>query len=416
MSTPPVTTAVRAQPLINNSAMPTHPIPPDVQQLVHDLRVHQVELEMQNEELRCTQVELESAEALYFDLYELAPVGYLTLDEQGLILQANLTAATLLGQARSVLLRQAFSRFVFPADQDSCYLRHQELLASRDTQSCELRMTRADGTACWVNLTARADECPKGTIVVRLTLADITPQKQADQTRQALHQNLTEAHQNLRAMAAQNEARREFERKHMAREVHDELGQVLTALRMNLSLVQLRFGALDADLVPQMETLKALADRALAGVRNVATHLRPSVLDLGLVPAIEWLCQEFVRTTGVNCTFHLPDPTLTLDEARAVVLWRIVQESLTNISRYAQASVVSVCFMQQGPDLWLHVRDNGCGFDVDVVSRKQSFGLLGMRERVLVLGGELTISSRPGKGTRIEVRIPQDLADAQDTP
>jgi signal transduction histidine kinase len=202
----------------------------------------------------------------------------------------------------------------------------------------------------------------------------------------------------------------------MAREVHDELGQVLTALRMNLSLVKMRFGALDADLVPQIESIKALADRALAGVRNVATHLRPSVLDLGLVPAIEWLCQEFVRNTGVDCTFLVPDLTLTLDEARAVVLWRIVQESLTNISRYAQATTVSVCLMQRGPDLWLQVRDDGSGFDVDVVSRKQSFGLLGMRERVLVLGGQLAIHSRPGKGTRIEVCIPQNAVDALDAP
>ena len=396
--------------------MPTDPIATDVQQLVHDLRVHQVELEMQNEELRCTQTELQAAEALYFDLYELAPVGYLTLDEQGLILQANLSAATLLGHNRPSLLQQAFSRFVFPADQDSYYLRHQHLLGNPSTQSCELRMARADSTPCWVNLTARADESPNGTTQVRLTLADITPQKQADQARQTMHQNLTEAHQNLRAMAAESEARREFERKHVAREVHDELGQVLTAMRMNLSLMQIRFGALDADLLPQIESLKAQADRALAGVRNVATHLRPSVLDLGLVPAIDWLCQEFVRNTGVDCTFLVPDPTLSLDEARAVVLWRIVQESLTNISRYAQASAVSVCLKKQGPDLWLQVRDDGCGFDLDAVSRKPSFGLLGMRERVLVLGGHLAINSRPGRGTRLEVRIPQDVADMAGLP
>jgi len=396
--------------------MPTHPILTDLQQLVHELRVHQVELEMQNEELRCTQAELQATEALYFDLYELAPVGYLTLDEQGLILQANLSAATLLGQNRSSMLQQAFSRFVFPADQDSYYLRHQQLLTNPGAQSCELRMARADGTACWVNLTARADERPNGTTNVRLTLADITPQKQAEQARHTMHRNLTEAHQNLRAMAADSEARREFERKHVAREVHDELGQVLTALRMNLSLMHIRFGALDADLLPQIESLKAQADRALAGVRNVATHLRPSGLDLGLVPAIDWLCQEFVRNTGVECTFLVTDPTLSLDEARAVVLWRIVQESLINISRYARASEVNVCFAQRGPDLWLQVRDNGCGFDLDAVSRKPSFGLLGMRERVLVLCGHLTINSRPGRGTRLEVRIPQNVADIAGTP
>ena len=396
--------------------MPTDPIPTDSQQLIHDLRVHQVELEMQNEELRCTQAELQAAEALYFDLYELAPVGYLTLDEQGLILQANLSAATLLGHNRPSLLQQAFSRFVFPADQDSYYLRHQHLLTNPGTQSCELRVARADGTPCWVNLTARADELPNGSIQVRLTLADITPQKLAEQARESMHQNLTEAHQNLRAMAADSEARREFERKHMAREVHDELGQVLTAMRMNLSLMQIRFGALDADMLPQIKSLKAQADRALAGVRNVATHLRPSVLDLGLVPAIDWLCQEFVRNTGVDCTFLVPDPTLSLDEARAVVLWRIVQESLTNISRYAHATVVSVCLKKQGPDLWLQVRDDGCGFDIDAVSRKPSFGLMGMRERVLVLGGHLTINSRPGRGTRLEVRIPQDVADMAGSP
>lgn len=242
------------------------------------------------------------------------------------------------------------------------------------------------------------------------TLYDISEQKNAEAAMLALNSDLQESQLRLRELAAQNEAQREDERKHIAREVHDELGQVLTALRMDISLLDMRFGALDSALVDKAADMKILVDRAIQGVRNVARNLRPIALDMGLVPAIEWLCNDFTKRTGVACDVHVRQAGIEIDEARAVVVFRIAQESLTNISRYAQASEVQVTLGYRGNELWVEVRDNGRGFDMAAQAHEKSYGLLGMRERALALGGQVSISSVPGQGTVIGVSIPIDLA------
>jgi len=217
---------------------------------------------------------------------------------------------------------------------------------------------------------------------------------------------LDESRQRLRQLAAQNEAAREEERKHIAREVHDELGQILTALRMDLSLLGMRFGSLDPAVNDKVIDMKGLVDRAILGVRNVAVNLHPTALDMGLVPAIEWLTNEFTKHTAIACVFHARKENIDLDETRAVVVFRIVQESLTNVTRYADASLVNITLGHRGNELWVEVRDNGRGFDVDAATKGKSFGLLGMRERALALGGQVRITSSPGQGTAIGLTIP----------
>ena len=130
--------------------------------MLHELRVHQIELEMQNEELRRTQAELDAARARYFDLYDLAPVGYCTLTEKGLILEANLTAATLLGVARGALVKQPITRFILKEDQDIYYLHRKQLFETGEPQACELRMLKKDGTTFWAHLPATAAQDADG--------------------------------------------------------------------------------------------------------------------------------------------------------------------------------------------------------------------------------------------------------------
>ena len=130
--------------------------PEETRQTLHELRVHQIELEMQNEELRRAQAELDAARARYFDLYDLAPVGYCTISEPGLILEANLTAVTLLGVARADLVKQPLSRFILKEDHNIYYLHRKQLLATGDPRACDLRMVKKDGTAFWAHLTATA--------------------------------------------------------------------------------------------------------------------------------------------------------------------------------------------------------------------------------------------------------------------
>ncbi len=515
-----------------------------MQQLIHDLRVHQIELEQQNNELRRIQAELDSAQARYFDFYDMAPVGYVCVDGDDRILQANLTTATLLGLDRSRLANQKVSRFIYKEDQDIYYLLRKQALACVLPHSCELRLRHSDGSAFWVRLLAIVVKSDEGIPVLRIVLSDIAERKQAEaallenrkfrdaildsvtsqiavldrsgtivavnqpwrrfardnsvepgatanhtdigvnyidicqatcgdasataiqardgilkviagdlpsfyleypchsptqqrwfdlrvtplyldghgvvvthteatdrkqlqsaQLALAVEEKLATSRQQLRELVALNEATREQERKYIAREVHDELGQVLTALRMDMSLLGMRYGEQDPALLAEVQGMKVLADRAIQGVRDVATRLRPTALDMGLVPAIEWLCLEFSRVNHLPCVFNTQG-YLNLDDARAVVIFRIAQESLTNITRYAKASSVGVNLGHHGQELRLEVSDNGCGFDVNAIRQDRSFGLLGMRERAISLGGGLEVTSAPGQGTVVALNIP----------
>jgi signal transduction histidine kinase len=236
-------------------------------------------------------------------------------------------------------------------------------------------------------------------------IVDITGQRQANKAVHDLNLELKVSTQMLRDMAAQNDQVRESERTHIAHEVHDELGQVMTGLRMKLSVIELRYGPGIPDLVGEVQEMKKLVDKALHGVRNVVGSLRPVALDLGLVPAIEWLRSDFFKQTSVECVFDWEGRDFELDDKRSVVVFRIVQESLTNVCRHANASRVDISLKYEGNVLHVAVRDNGIGFEQTVVASKRTFGLLGMRERAIALGGRLGICSVPGEGTEISLTI-----------
>ncbi|KAB2967833.1 PAS domain S-box protein [Zoogloea sp.] len=206
----------------------------------------------------------------------------------------------------------------------------------------------------------------------------------------------------LRELATHYEMVREDERRHMAREVHDELGQNLTALRMGLAVLGER--AEDAQLVGESRRLKGLVDQSISVVRGIATTLRPAAMDLGIVAALRWLSGEFEVNVGLPCLVDVDAGVAIADDDRATGLFRIVQESLTNIARHAAATHVWIRLRRINRHLVLEVGDDGCGFDTTQDSG--GFGLLGMRERALSLGGEMTVCSKPGEGTVVSVHIP----------
>ncbi len=257
----------------------------------------------------------------------------------------------------------------------------------------------------WLDLKASLRIEPNGTRIWDGMAWDITANKK-------IEQSLGESRLLLRELAAHHEAVREREKASIAREVHDELGQVLTAMKIETSVCEMALGEGQPALAQRLIGLKKLIDRTLQISRNVVTALRPPALDLGLLPALEWLTERMQERMQLQCVLEIDPELQNIDEARGVILFRIVQEALTNVARHAQANWVLIRIQHEAAGLALLIEDNGCGFDPESISR--TFGLVGIRERVWMLRGTLEIDSAPGAGTRIIVKIPP-LGESHDS-
>ena len=627
-----------------------------VDMLRHEIEVHQIELEMQNETLRQTQLALEESRDRYADLYDFAPVGYLTLNADGLIAEANFTSTDLLGLARKELLGGRFSKFVVDEDRERWYRFFLGISRNLSIHRCELTFKRADGTFFSTQLECVQKVTANGELVTRIVLIDITARRKSDMAlreseaklrglydvsplgialtdmqgryiefnhtfadicgypadelreldywtltpkeyevpelrqldnlqrtgrygpyekeyirkdgqrvpvrlhgalimpqegqqyiwsmveditvqrqehehldainrelresenklsaiyegaldgialmdlqsmrfysgnpalcnmlgyrseeftgmkvadihrpadlawimediqkrmrgeidlnvnipvlrrdgsvlyvdikstavtiggkaymlgvfrdashRRKVEKELREYQQSLRDLAAQGAALRESELKHVAREVHDELGQILTALRMDISLLRIQFGAHDAELMPKVMDMLILVDKAIQCARDVTTNLHPPALDMGLVSAINWLAGEFTRRTAIPCKVQIQEEPGSLEDAAILTLFRIVQESLTNITRYAKAAAVEINLDKCDQFIIVSIKDDGIGFDCQIMPVMKTYGLMGMKERALAAGGKVEVSSIPGRGTTVLVEIP----------
>jgi len=218
---------------------------------------------------------------------------------------------------------------------------------------------------------------------------------------------LRDSRDQLRALTAYLQYVREEERTRIAREVHDELGQMLTNLKIELSWLTSRLPKNRRLLREKARLMLGHIDALVHTIRQIVTELRPGILDdLGLVAALEWQAEEFQRRTGMRCTFTADVPERRWDDDMTTAFFRIFQETLTNVLRHAQATKVDVHLYPDGPHLVLEVADNGRGITPEEVSNTRSIGLLGMRERAALLGGEIAFSGAPGHGTTVVIRIP----------
>jgi PAS domain S-box-containing protein len=255
---------------------------------------------------------------------------------------------------------------------------------------------RIDGKIKWVRERAEIEFAPDGSPLAGVgTTQDITESKEAED-------ELRRSRQLLRELAARRESVREEERARIAREVHDELGQLLTGLKMDIGALRLRV-ADQPELRDRLTAMGALADRTIGVVRHVASNLRPAVLDHGLVAALEWLAEDFERHARIPCLLAVENEIPPLDVERTTTLFRIVQESLTNVMRHAHAGHVDIALSCHGKHLRLFVGDDGRGFDA---AETTGFGLLNLRERCMMFGGTCTIDSASGQGTRLRIEIP----------
>lgn len=626
------------------------------EELLHELQLQQIELEMQNEALRESQIALEKSRDRYLDLYEFAPIGYLTLTRDALIAEINLTGAALLGEDRNKLINRSFTAFVAPGDRDRWHQIFMHTLQHGERQDCELALMRGDGSPLNAQLDSihlyKEDEVP----VVRLTLTDISRRNQAlagerrlrnildntldmififepdtlrfvyankgaigsigfsreellqmsaldvlplipepecrsfiapmisgkkktrrfetmarrkdgadfpvetqlqlvqeesgsalfvavvrnitkrkfaekalrrqknlmwqvidmdpnmifvkdaqgrfllanqaiadhygvaiqdmigkkngelnpnpqeverfltadreviehrrevilteavmengqqhwshtvkrpllqddgsvnvlgigvDITELKLSENkLAESYKELQRLALHLENVRAEERAQIARNLHDEMGATLAALKMRIAWLASKLPAGAPHLSAEVTHISDLVSEGIRTVRQVVSDLRPNLLDdIGLAAAVKDYVKRFQHDTEIECTLVLPEEDVTLNANQSVTVFRIIQESLNNVTKHAQASKVEIHFAQQGESLLLQIKDNGIGFDP--VRKDQSFGLLGIKERSLMIGGTAKIESTPGQGTMVSLSIPATQRAMTDHP
>ena len=370
----------------------------ELRRLVYELQVQQVELETQNRELREAQQALEESRNRYADFYDFSPAAYVTLTDEGLIAEINLTAARLLGQFRTLLPGKAFVTFVARPDAVK-FLHHLHQCRQAETGViAELTLATAGRTVQVQLTTIRANQSEGH--LFRTVIIDLSERKQREA-------DLERTNEQLRELSSRLHSAIEQERARIAREIHDELGAMLTAIKMDLSWCAKTMANAADFPVEKVAALIQSVDAAIQTVRKIATDLRPSLLDtMGLWAAIEWQAQQMQEKLGIPCEVEISGRELTLEQDLATAVFRIVQEALTNIARHAAASKIRVTVATGPAELLLEVKDNGRGITPAQILDQKAWGLLGMQERARTFGGKITISGMPGKGTRVSLHVP----------
>lgn len=361
-------------------------------------------------ERKLAETALRDTEQRYKLLFERNVAGVYRATLEGEYLDCNAAFAGMFGFAspEELKLAGAWSLYADPAIRAQMIT---DLHLQRSLNNYEMPMQRRDGSLIWVltNITLLEGKDEEPSIYEGIVL-DITKRKQDEA-------KLAESREQLRALSARLSAIREEERAAIAREIHDSLGQMLTGLKLDVAWLHKRLatgvnnGALTQEhgvaLVQKAEGMADLLDNTIQTVRDLATQLRPGVLDtLGLTAAIEWQVQDFQSRTNIECEVWLCPEPKDLAKEKATALFRILQEILTNIIRHAEATRVVIHLLPADDALLLSVADNGRGITTGNLRDAKSLGLLGMRERALMIGGEVNFDGSPERGTTVTVRVP----------
>jgi PAS domain S-box-containing protein len=341
-------------------------------------------------------------------LLELTQDSVFVIDMEGTILFWSRGAETTLGYSKSQavgkisheLLRTEFPRPLAEITTDLMRMGHWE----GDLVSVAQDGRRIVVASRWALQWGKRDQAPR----VLVINSDITERKRGEES-------LVLQREQLRALAERLQLVREEDRKRVARDLHDQIGQILTAIKMDMTWMTRHLPESEGEVLARLrESIQSIND-GVKSVRTICSGLRPGVLDdLGLAAAIEWQASEFASRNGVPCQVSVPPVDLHLDGDRATATFRIFQECLTNVTRHAQAKSVRIALSQEDENILLVVEDDGIGFcEQDLSSTLGSLGLLGMKERAQFCGGDVQISSSPGNGTTVTIRVPVDTPTAE---
>lgn len=359
---------------------------------------------------QATRSALQDVEARIGSVIESAMDAIITIDAHQRIVQFNASAEAMFHCPRDIAIGAALDWFIpdrYRAGHGAHVRQFGETgVSSRRMGASRIVMgLRRNGEEFPIDASiSQVDE--HGAKFYTVILRDVTERVQSEA-------ELRRSKAELKELATAAHAVREQEKSRIARELHDELGQALTALKMDVSWLRSHVPT-DSGLVhDKLDRMEKLLDNTVTSTRRISTELRPLILDdLGVIAAAEWLVGNFTTRTGIPCELVVSDPELSWQDPLATAIFRICQESLTNIARHAKASSASIEISQNDAAVVLIIRDDGVGFDEEESRKPNSFGLLGLRERAYLLGGDAHIHSRPGKGTRIEVSLPLATVEA----
>ncbi|HEV7743824.1 MAG TPA: PAS domain S-box protein [Pyrinomonadaceae bacterium] len=366
-------------------------------QLFQQSQHHVEELEELITERNQAGTALRESEERYRELFENAKDAIYVHDLKGTYTSINRASELLSGYARQEIIGRNFADFIAPENLAEVRENLCTKLATKGETNYEVDVIRKDGQPVPVEISSRSIYENGVMVGVQGTVRDITERKRAQEALQMFSRQLIET--------------QEQERRRIALELHDQIGQVLTVVKMNLTSVQRACPAPEA--APYIKDNMDLVDEALRLVRDLSIDLRPLLLDdLGLVAALRWYLDRYAQRTGVKADFHveLPKNADRVSHEIETACFRIVQEALTNIGRHAQAEYVSIQLTGDKRELFLRVKDDGIGFDPNLLRtramRDATLGLLGMQERAHAAGGTIEIDSAPSKGTEIRLRFP----------
>lgn len=413
----------------------------DVRRLLHELQVHQVELEMQNSALQEAQELIEQSLERYTDLYDFAPVAYFTLDSGGTIQQVNLAGARLVGMDRIDLIGRGFARSLVPGMRTRFNAFLKEAFGCESKQAGEFDLLGAEAPPRSLSIEAQR---ALNTAQCRLVAVDITERKRSEETRmrmevlaatnrklemeivhrEEVEQSLRVSERHYRTLLAKSkrlqiELRRlshlileaqEEERRRISRELHDQITQTLVNISFHLESL-----ASDATINPRLLRQKIvrtqkLVEQSVEIVHSFARDLRPPALDhLGLLPTLDALVSEFIDRNKIQAQLTVFPEIEKLNSGQRIAIYRVIQSALSNVTKHSEADNVVVEIQKVARCVLLTVADDGKSFDarrLRYAKGDRRLGLLGMRERVEMVGGSFEIRADPGKGTTVEARIP----------
>jgi signal transduction histidine kinase len=375
----------------------------ELRHVIEELKIHQIELEMQNQELLETQEKLEKSRQKYSDLYDFAPVGYMTLNPDGKIMEANLTAAKTIDVPRGSLIGTFLYGYIANEDRDSLYHHLRKIFKINSNHNCEIRLADRNPEV-FLRLESIHNAGDKE--ICRTIITDITEQKK-------MKIALSQSESQLKALSSKLMEAQEKERKRIAYDLHDGVAQMLVASNFYIQNLISRFSEKSNEYEILMRCID-INQKALIDLKRIVSDLRPTVLDsMGIIAAIEWLSTQYqTNDPHLTITRKIRVSESQVSENLKPVIFRILQEIMSNIEKHSQAKQVEISLEKVDETLELSVKDNGKGFELsDVLFNKEfqkGVGITSITERVRSNGGCLEILSSKSNGTTIIARWPRN--------